>query len=136
MKTTLAELKTMPEFLALHKSHQVFVEQLMLNDYDAVRAAHLAYPQHSNPLILSAGLMSHWKIACALDRHFGRPLIDRVLNDLWMVIRQCQRRKGKISKAEAHALEIGIAFYEKMTGQPLKVSLRGLKNPAKKSTKK
>ena len=133
MRLTIDELKTLPEYLTLCEAHKTFVKHLLANNYDAVEAAHLTYPDHSNPTILSAGLMQHWKVARVLDRHFGRPLIDRVLADLHTVIRQCQRRKGKMTPETARALTVGINFYERMTGQPLSVDGESPKAQEQKS---
>jgi hypothetical protein len=133
VRLAIEDVRKLPEYLTLCSAHRKFIDELIANDYDSVRAAHIAYPDHARPDILSAGLMSHWKISLALDRHFGRPLIDRIMLDLWTVIRQCQRAKGKLSKEQASALKISVAFYERMTGQSVAIqkALRGLRNPVK-----
>jgi hypothetical protein len=113
---TITELQETQEFQKLAPRWQAFLLEY-LKDGDSSRAAHVVYPKHGNAGVCGASLLRRYQIQAALDRYFGRPALDRVLADLWTVIRQCQRAKSKLSKEQASALKIGIQFYDRLSGR-------------------
>lgn len=119
MKLTIAELQQTIEFQSLNPRHKAFVLEYV-KDSDAARAAAVVYTSHKNPAIAGAELVRQYRIQKCLDKFFGRPALDRALEDLHLLIRQHLRngKKGK-PKTLSNNLVTALRYYALLGGQHL-----------------
>jgi hypothetical protein len=115
MRMTTDEWKTTQEFQGLAPAWQKFLLEY-LKDSDSARAAREAYPRHGNPAVCGASLLRRYQIQRALDRYYGRPALDRVLDDLHLLIRQ-HLRASRGQRKISDNLIIALKFYAELGGR-------------------
>jgi hypothetical protein len=122
---TLKQVVRLPEFQQLSERQQTFVARYLAGAsvtgrYDAADAALAAYKvAPSNAHIMGWEILGGKRVKRVIDLAFGRSPMDRLLEDLHVMIKRSLRRDARNGGlANEHTTE-AIRFYEKHAGKPL-----------------
>jgi hypothetical protein len=122
---TLKQVARLPEFQQLSERQQIFVSRYLsgvavTGRYDAGDAASVAYRvKPENAHVMGWEILGGKRVKKVIDLAFGRSPMDRLLEDLHVMIKRSLRRDARNGGLANADTTRAIEFYEKHSGKPL-----------------